>query len=156
VRTRRWIHPDSFFRPFHRLLRISDLVGRVGFRGTSTESRWRERTSLTREKARERENDRERILEGEGRGREKERESLYLGASFICRDLFYGTHARTLTATHSRVLGTVCPAEWKNVIFSDKWTVAACGRDVRLNAIVYFVLDCSLISICDVPPVYRS
>jgi len=42
------------------------------------------------------------------------------------------------------------------VIFSDKWTVAARGRDVRLNAIVYFVLDCSLIPIYDVPPVYRS
>lgn len=31
--------------------------------------------------------------------------------------------------------------------------MAACGRDVRLNAIVYFVLDCSLIPIYDVPPV---
>lgn len=97
----------------------------------------------------------EREYEGEG-----ERESLYLDASFICRDLFYGTHARTNSdradTQASRVLGTVCPAEWKNVIFSDKWTVAARGRDVRLNAIVYFVLDCSLISICDVPPVYRS
>lgn len=91
--------------------------------------------------------------------RKRERESLYLGVSFICRDLFYDTHARTNNdrATQaSRVLGTVSSAEWKNVIFSDKWTVAARGRDVRLNAIVYFVLDCSLIPICDVPPVYRS
>lgn len=42
------------------------------------------------------------------------------------------------------------------MILSDKWTMAARGRDVRLNAIVYFVLDCPLIPICDVPPVYRS
>jgi len=83
---RRWIHPSSFSLPSVSSC-IPDLVGKVGFRGTSTESRWREGTSLTREK----EGKRKR---GENE-RERERKSLYLGASFICRDLFYDTHART-------------------------------------------------------------
>lgn len=93
---------------------------------------------------------------------EGERVACILALSLFAA-IYFMIHARALTATHNRghtqasgVLGTLCPAEWKNVIFSDKWTMAARGRDVRLNTIVYFVLDCPLIPICDVSLVYRS
>lgn len=84
------------------------------------------------------------------------RESRCILALSLFATIYFMIHTRSLTVAMERA-GSSVPwlAERKNVIFSDKWTVAARGRDVRLNAIVYFVLECSLIPICDVPTVYR-
>lgn len=98
VRMRRWIHPSSYlslplFVPSFRLPPVSQTpVGGVGFRRMSAESRWRETTSPTREKERE--------------------NRLYLGTFFICRDLFYDTHARVNGATGPHT-GERCPPRYR-------------------------------------------
>lgn len=133
-----------------------------------------ERTSPLKQRKRKKMRDREggegekgRKGEKEG-GREKKgkrvkkgrrgrvRESRCILALSLFATIYFMIHTRSLTVAMERA-GSSVPwlAERKNVIFSDKWTVAARGRDVRLNAIVYFVLECSLIPICDVPTVYR-